>query len=382
MADRGKRALRAVAGLAAALAAGAVQAADIECQTNKAGQRFVVYEGSVAPKDGERFRGVFARCYDAAYRGSMTVLLFSGGGIVDEGLAIARFLVEQSRSRGPVTVRVPKDAYCISACTYIFAAGAFRQVDTGASLEPHGFSAYAGLRLDRALARLLPLLEKEPAKAPQLKAEIKVIRLVFAGKALEGLLNSDARLGWLLSFYATALGGLPRDDFVIVAMKAFAALNGEQRRLVAEIDSIVNLVVTEIEREAALAAFRPHLDALAGRPRSTELGLITGKEEQHARWMNAELQAALNRYLARAKAGAPLRDLGPVPTMVAQLQAERVRDTMGTVDAKLWPFLRTRSDDIDLEGFVRLMFSTSILYTRPLTREELCDFNLVNSGCS
>jgi hypothetical protein len=34
-----------------------------------------------------------------------------------------------------------------------------------------------------------------------------------------------------------------------------------------------------------------------------------------------------------------------------------------------------------VQRFLRLMFSTSILYTRPLTREEMCAFNIVNENC-
>lgn len=357
------------------------QAAEIECHKNASGTRFITYVGQVDHKDAELFRSVFGRCYDANYRGSMHVLLESPGGVVTEGLGIANFIVEQGRRRGPITVRVPKDSYCISACTYIFVAGNFRQVDPGASLEPHGFSAYSGQRIDRVMVRAAQLAQSEPDKLPALKREVKILRLIFLSTVLQDFVRTEQRFSWLAPFLV-AVEQYSRKDYVELLLRLFAELNGDQRRLVAELDSIVNLVVTEIERDAALTAFKPHLDEMAGRPRTANVAPVTGREDNYARWMSTEFLAAFNRYLARSKGGSPLRDLGPVTAAIAAAQGERIRDTMSTVDRQLWPYLQTRGNDVELEGFVRLMFSTSILYTRPLTREELCDLNLVNGGCN
>jgi hypothetical protein len=73
--------------------------------------------------------------------------------------------------------------------------------------------------------------------------------------------------------------------------------------------------------------------------------------------------------------------VGDVQAKIANIVAEVIRLSEQTAAAQLWPLLQTLKNEVNVEGLTRLMFSTSILYTRPLTREELCDTNIVNVGC-
>ena len=354
------------------------QAAKITCDSSDGRPVLTFQEGidykDVVESNNENFFNVFERCFGGRYAGPIVVDLDSPGGNVAAGLEISRFIARQSR---PVTTRISSGSWCVSACTYLFVAGRFREIESGGSLEPHGFSAYSGTRIDRAVNDILQAINNK--KTPDF-SDIKITRLVFLNESLGRLRHSDQRFDWLGKVFAPIAGPskTQRQELVV----AFVELSPEQRQLLAKLDSIVQIVITELERKAAITAFKPHLDQLAGRLEGVDLGLRTGLEEDYWRWMSENFLVALNAYLTANKTGSPLKNLEIIKADTLGRIEARVIDTMNTVNGALWPYLATRDGDIDLEGFIRLMFSTSILYTRPLTREELCDFNIVNQGCN
>lgn len=66
------------------------------------------------------------------------VWLFSGGGVLNEGVLMARVL-----RRHRMTVRVRSGTFCVSSCTVAFMGGLFRYVETGATYEVHSASSFS-----------------------------------------------------------------------------------------------------------------------------------------------------------------------------------------------------------------------------------------------
>lgn len=371
--------------LAVAAASGPASAAKISCAEIGGQHREVRYEGGVELGDDERFERVFVNCFGGGYRGPMGVRLVSDGGSVDAGLGIASFLVRVSKSVGPVSIHVPRGEACISACTYIFVAGTFRTVAAGASLEPHGFSAFSGHRIDRvaAVAATKPD-EKERLKI--LRDYAKFSRLSWLSKVLQPSIVAEPRLEWL----GQALHPFSAETLTLQSLRDFLShfenLTALQRSTLGALDSVTELVVTEVERAAAMAAFKPHLARLSGRP-VTDIVPTVSQEAENMQIMHSAYMAVLGQFLLpsnRNTAGArpvTVKESSAVLERIKSAQSRRALDTSNTVNEKLWPFLATRTDAIDVEGLVKLMFSTSILYTRPIAREELCDLNLVNRDC-
>jgi hypothetical protein len=194
---------------------------------------------------------------------------------------------------------------------------------------------------------------------------------------LKRLIASDERLAWMWDFYS-----IQSEEWVKELCVKFTNLKPGQRELLASLDSITELIMTEVERHAALKAFQPYMDQIAGRQISGSVALSSGWEEADWQRLSEAFLTELNKYLSKSKSEPELKNLEMIHTDAIEEISARVRDTMGTVNSKLWPYLSRREREIDLEGLIRLMFSTSILYTRPLTREELCDFNIVNRDCS
>jgi hypothetical protein len=77
-----------------------------------------------------------ARRYDEVW-------LASGGGVLDEGLAIGEVL-----RRFQATVRVPPGRRCVSSCTVAFLGGVFRYIDEGATYQVHAASLFLDTDLD------------------------------------------------------------------------------------------------------------------------------------------------------------------------------------------------------------------------------------------
>ncbi len=77
------------------------------------------------------------------------VWLLSGGGDVDAGVGVARVL----RKHG-MTVEVPDNYHCVSACTLAFMGGVLRYISDTATFQVHSASAFEG-GLDKRTAEAL-----------------------------------------------------------------------------------------------------------------------------------------------------------------------------------------------------------------------------------
>jgi hypothetical protein len=359
-------------GAAAATQAVAEKRKVIAC-TQQQGRPVVVYEGAVAEDDGAIVRRAFASCFGGG-RGPAVIDLRSDGGSVIGGFDVANFLLGWNRQHGPVTTRVSAGHQCISACTFIFSAGAFREVQSGASFEPHGFSAYSGMRLDRAMRELFEKHASQPARAP-----LQHTRLGFMSRVLVPAAAADGRLQWMVDFLRPWNERLTVQGLTAAAQR-WIQLTPAQQLALARLDSVTHLLITELERATALQVLQRHLDRLHLRSPAAGAAQGPGADDDAAQ-LARMYRNVLNLWIKDAGAGAPLPDLGAGEAVVRQAMTERAAAAQSAVDRQLWPFFEQRRDAIDIEGLMKLMFSTSIVYTRPLTREELCDLNVVNRDC-
>jgi len=105
------------------------------------------------------------------------VWLFSGGGDSNEGFRVGEVL-----RRYQVTVRVPHDAFCASACTVAFMGGFFRyiDVDQGARYLVHSASKWRnGLGDDDDYVELI---RKDPSKGLLAYASVERVLARFSAR--------------------------------------------------------------------------------------------------------------------------------------------------------------------------------------------------------
>jgi hypothetical protein len=362
-----------LAGLALALNCGASQAAKYGCDTAEPKRHVLLMEGGIKEKEAQRFFAAFNQCFPGNYAGQVVVDLFSGGGLVNEALDIANALIRYGKKVSPVMVRVSARSYCISACTYLFVAGTMREVRPGGSLEPHGFSGYRGARMVTDAADALKDGKIDPEKVSINAPAVRLLSQLMTSLAI-----TDPRFAWLGEW----LKNFNRKDgrFLVIAparlVEEYLAMNEAQKRAVDGLESSTTVVMTELERVAALRTF----DGLMGPQRSP--GNPGEQETEHLqRWMLKEFLDSLNGYLLATRQGPLLKNLEVIAAEVRDVQSKEIRSTQAMAVNDLWPYLSSRDDVMDMASFVRLMFSTSIIYMRPLTHEELCDFNLDSTSC-
>ncbi len=381
------RATAALAVAALSLVGVDASAAEMKC-TESGGQRTLRYDGGVDGGDADKFMARFQECFESRYKGQVTVLLNSGGGSVNAALKMSDFMVDYSKSRSPVATLVPQGGHCISACTYMFAAGTIRKVEKGGSLEPHGFSAFLGPRIDMAMAGVVTDATSTGKPRPAIMFGDKdylvwLRRFLVLLPALEPTLRADKRLTWVLGYdFSAQLSNDELAQRITDAINGFAepTLSTDQRRLLIRLDSLMAISLPEIERLSALGAFSVQFAQQYGSSEQ-DAETLRAQAESETRWLAGQLVNALQSYLASTK-GKPISITADslLPGLRTALKAN-VDSTSATVNNDLGPYLSSRGSDIDVQAFVKLMFSTSILYTRPLTREELCDLNLVNWQC-
>jgi hypothetical protein len=94
------------------------------------------------------------------------VWLNSGGGDVDAGVAMARVL-----RRHGMTVRLPQNYHCISACTLTFMGGVLRYMEPGATFQVHSASVFLEGVGDTQRA----MLKKDPDQTLRLMAMIEQV---------------------------------------------------------------------------------------------------------------------------------------------------------------------------------------------------------------
>lgn len=354
--------------LLALLAAGGARAGEWSCSAEGAGTRVLAFQGGIEEGENQRFESGFAGCFPRHFAGQRVIDLFSGGGRVAEALAISRTIVRVGSER-PIQTRVSQGSYCISACTYLFVAGQFRNVATGGSFEPHGFSSYKGTRIDHVLE-----VAAVGGRAPH--EVMKWSRFDIWVSWLKSLCEWDTRfrfvIDWLGLMYE---GGRPTQSGLVRMLEGLNRLTPAQKTFISEIDATVAVAMPELERSAALFSLEPVFAGGAPRPDGR-----LPDESRYIRWIVVEFDAAARRYLRTLKDSREPKWGDAFGASVQTRQREEAADTMKTVAKDLWPYLSTRPDIVH-QGLLRLMFSTSIIYTRPLTREELCAFNIVNENC-
>lgn len=356
---------------------GATQAwaGEWDCKANREGLRFLTLAGAIEQGEFARFNTSFKACFPSDYVGQRTIDLFSGGGSVKEALNIADMMIREGSGSRPLAVQVSRGRYCISACTYLFVAGRLRNVALGASFEPHGFSVYLGERIDVAIREAT---DKSGAIQWD-KLDLQVSRLRLLAQWLQPLAAGDARFDFAASWSAELADprGV-RKSAIPRLVQGFLNMPPPQREFVQMLDGVLAGVMPEQERGAALKAFVPLLKRWGGQNIDEQPYL----EERYFNWVVREFEAAMKMYLRKIKdSRAPIVGQDFTTAVIVAMR-EGAADVEQTVTQQLGPYLERRSDQIDLTGVVKLMFSTSILYTRPLTREELCDLNVINRDCS
>jgi hypothetical protein len=363
------RLARGLALLAVLAACGQASAGEWRCLDAGGGSRKLRFDKGITEGEFDRFRDAFRRCFGADYAGQRTIELNSGGGSVSEALAIARALSDVGAGARPVATQVARGSICISACTYLFVSGRLRDVATGGTFEPHGFSAFKGMPIDRAIIRAADKAGNVAWNEVQLQGS----RLLALHDLLPALVSSDARFGFAAQWIEQAFAG---KGAMARAAQGFVQLEPDQRRFVQSLDVVLGTAVPELERVAALKAFEPVMLAGGGQP------VPEVDEARFAAWIADELAFFANHFLRERKDKGPVRLDDAFRQGIAGFVRERASGVADTVRNQLHPYLSTRADQIDVAGLVRLMFSVSILYTRPLTREELCDLNVVNRDCA
>lgn len=338
------------------------------CDRSNAVDRVLLFRGGVDLGEFARFQQAFADCFPSQYQGQRTVDLWSNGGYVHEAHDISRVLVAAGKGSRPVMTRVSKGSYCISACTFIFISGRLRDVATGSSFEPHGFSSYLSPRIDDAIDEWNRSGNQDPSKI----SRTRWIRLV---PPLATLATSDPRFLWAGKWaYAMA-----RTSATVGAIQGFAQLSPAQREFLQSVDGVMAVVLPEIERVAALKAFEPLLAARSGQSNKS-VGELD--EKFYLTWARSGLVRAADGYLRSLKDTRKPEIDDDFNAMLLSVLREVASGSRTAVTDDHWPFLSSIADQVDLRGLVTLMFSTSILYTRPLSREEMCDLNVVNRDCS
>lgn len=349
------------------LTLGLAHAGKWACNTESGNLRVLVFTGGIASEnlrqneEGEhkRFLREFNNCFPSGFAGQRVIDLDSGGGAVVEALNISKHIAQSGGSGRPIQMRVSRGSYCISACTYIFIAGQFREVASGGSFEPHGFSSYAGeVRIDLAV-----LLAKQNKGFP-----LNGRRLLAWHPWLVALAKSDSRFNFVSEQWTK--------EGISELLAFLSQLTPEQLRFVGEIDAIVNVVMPELQREAALFALEPTFDGAA--PRYS--GPLP-KEDTYVQWLLGEMDRAARRYLNNKKDNREPQWDRAIVASLGGLVKQTASDSIETASKQLWDGYLSKRTDIVQQGLLRAMFSVSILYTRPLTREELCAFNIVNENC-
>ena len=103
-----------------------------------AGRRHVLFAwGHIDSGDSERFRAAIERAKPVE-----ELILFSGGGVLEEGLQIGRIVRAEK-----LTTHIRRGMMCISACNFIFMGGVVRSVDPGGVFGVHMFANEAAPRL-------------------------------------------------------------------------------------------------------------------------------------------------------------------------------------------------------------------------------------------
>jgi hypothetical protein len=335
--------------------------------------RVLSFKGGIERGELGRFGAAFVACYPSSFRGQRIIDLDSHGGSVKEALDISKAVVREGSGGRPVATQVRPNAVCISACTYLFVAGRLRNVRTGGSFEPHGFSSFGGMRIDDAIRKAKA--QDGSIQLGELERNLQFSRLLTLAEWMPMLARGDERFAFASNLFVELADrqNAPRAALPRLAQR-FEELPVPQRAFVQDVDAIIATAFPELERVAALKGFERVLAAAGGAAPPLD-------ERRYFEWVVGELGLAINAYLRATKESRSAKLSEELLATMLNTQRERVRSVASTVQEDLLPYLESRADQIDVAGLVRLMFSVSILYTRPVTREEMCDLNVINRDC-
>ena len=378
----------------------------VTCDKANAKSPVLNASGDIVSGDDTNFRSQYAACFE-----NRDVLhyirIHSGGGDVAAAIAISNFLLGENnvwtsvaatyREKGEGGQEVEKPGYCISACTYIFLAGVFRDVPPGASFEPHGFSSWRNFGNPVGiLCRLVVAVEAEryqymgalyeKMQVPWIETDFCNRRAEYFGK-IKGILGATTT-DKLLEILITVPGERLRvQDSLAVALTQIqaGALGPNRRMLLNAMRNALATSLSEMQREVALLAY--HRAQSNQTISDAEYDEIATKYTQN--WISASFDRAFQNYFEAEKVKMTVRDV--TWTTVGQIMQVQVKgiamDAAKTMRTELMGYLAARHSNknkemgLDDAKLMNLMFSTSIIYMRPLSREELCDINVVTRGC-
>jgi hypothetical protein len=148
------------------------------------GTTVLLAEGKIVPGDSRRLASVLSRqAVDGA-----TILLDSPGGSVGESLALGTMIRERR-----LATAVAAGAVCASACVFVLAGGAVRDVDPAARIGVHMASLMYD---DEYIAALEYLLSREINASIDDKVRVIVaLNEQKAGQAMAAIANYLARMG-------------------------------------------------------------------------------------------------------------------------------------------------------------------------------------------
>jgi hypothetical protein len=128
--------------------------------------------------------------------------LNSGGGNAWEGLDMGRLV----RARG-IATRVPRGAYCASACVFVFLGGVIRQVDEEGSIGVHMFSRSRVKKIVEHYAKRLEEAENQDETIRNIIMEIEQSSARFAAEQARFLVEMSVSLEIMIPNFET-----PFDD--------------------------------------------------------------------------------------------------------------------------------------------------------------------------
>ncbi len=161
-----------------------------------AGRRTVLFAwGGIASGDSERFR----EAIDAA-KPVEEIWLFSGGGMLEEGLEIGRII-----HRYGLTTRVKRGMACISACNFIFMGGAVRYIEPGAVFGVHMFANNASEQILEDMDDVDRQVEAYNKKHPERPADPDKSRLAKLEEDIKSVQQDVARTAAEIARFLTEM---------------------------------------------------------------------------------------------------------------------------------------------------------------------------------
>jgi len=330
-----------------------VSALEFECR--KVGRQPVIFaRGEIEPTDAAAFRKLLPQCRKQA-PGTLIVDLDSVGGALSSGMDMGLALM----SVGAHT-RVSPGKVCISACVFTFLGGKFREVMPGGTLEPHGFSSWRFNQNLLDVSNVTAAMYLRPQWFPDGCPDCRRLCRHFpkfsaqASEVLdycEGFGVRDGALAFPRS--VTAEGKvLPHPDD---KRKASVLVDGGM---------VLSTAMMELERDVALRYLRD--------------GSIEGLDEaRYVGWVYEGFRQVVASHYGKASVADAAPDPGFVEDVSRVVRGTASSAQGGAVAIRDFFTELRRHDPIDTVALTKLMFSTSIIYTRPLTSKEMCRSGVV-----